>query len=621
MNKWPKSPYVGLSFYGPEDLPLFAGRDDDIRNCGTLLASYGTRTLVIHGLTGCGKSSFLRAGLIPLMEQQGVGFNFLKDEGQNYQAIFIRCTHSPLSQISDYLYHFAQTDFTYRSPDGLEKVNLKSVLSGARSEQEFREICQGKDGLLDVMLKLSERLPTTLVLVLDQAEEVITLFSHEREEQRRDKRNFFDFLNDFNGSTVDIKLIIALRTEYYGRFFYEMQYGYTTQSDVKQYLLEDLTLQNLMAAIERPTLKKEVGVFSIPYEQYQFEYQGNLTKKIAGDLFKAKQRGGVLPLMQIVCRSLYEKAKENRGLPLTLKEQDYIDLGGVEGRIEAHITNAIEKSLRGQVSQSDMEMEIQKWRRTLCSLADNQEDGSVTTRVLPPETIKEKAKAEDISVDFSRVLEILVSPDLLILRKVPMLNEATGEKMEWFSLGHDTLGLSLLQWRIKDNEAKARKLAERRAKIMRLSALVGGAFAFIGIFGGIFEYYARSSEQKLAITQKANRLVSAARIEAPRNYSLGLLLAIEALRIQQAATIELEISPKNQLSTILARTPKKVEIPELPYGFSKRTVTENSILLCCTLEESFLHVDLKTGKSQSKTSTNPDIYRPWFGINGSKIFF
>jgi hypothetical protein len=60
---WPTLPYKGLGYYAEEDASLFAGRDKDVVVCAAKLAEWKIRLLLLHGSTGCGKSSFLRAGL------------------------------------------------------------------------------------------------------------------------------------------------------------------------------------------------------------------------------------------------------------------------------------------------------------------------------------------------------------------------------------------------------------------------------------------------------------------------------------------------------------------------------------------------------------------------------
>jgi Novel STAND NTPase 1 len=75
---WPNNPYKGLSYYTPVDTGLFGARDRDVQLCAQLVAEEDLKVLLLHGTTGCGKSSFLRAGLIPYLESTVGGFQFLR---------------------------------------------------------------------------------------------------------------------------------------------------------------------------------------------------------------------------------------------------------------------------------------------------------------------------------------------------------------------------------------------------------------------------------------------------------------------------------------------------------------------------------------------------------------
>src|SRR5262249_48863828 len=77
--QWPAIPYKGLSFYTPEDATLFAGRHRDVRDCARLLTRDRTKVLLLQGRSGNGKSSFLRAGLIPYLESKVPVFSFLRE--------------------------------------------------------------------------------------------------------------------------------------------------------------------------------------------------------------------------------------------------------------------------------------------------------------------------------------------------------------------------------------------------------------------------------------------------------------------------------------------------------------------------------------------------------------
>src|SRR2546430_1797332 len=100
----PKTPYKGLMYYTAEDIALFAGRNEDFIRCATLIAEWKTRLLLLHGPTACGKSSFLRAGLIPRLEQARIGIQFARGGDEGAQVLFVRSTADPLASLADCVY-------------------------------------------------------------------------------------------------------------------------------------------------------------------------------------------------------------------------------------------------------------------------------------------------------------------------------------------------------------------------------------------------------------------------------------------------------------------------------------------------------------------------------------
>jgi WD40 repeat protein/transcriptional regulator with XRE-family HTH domain len=62
------SPYPGLESYQPEDAGHFHGRG---ALAATVLAGIGPRPLVLVGASGSGKSSLLRAGVVPVLRERG----------------------------------------------------------------------------------------------------------------------------------------------------------------------------------------------------------------------------------------------------------------------------------------------------------------------------------------------------------------------------------------------------------------------------------------------------------------------------------------------------------------------------------------------------------------------
>ena len=287
----PDAPYKGLLSFGEEDVALLAGRELDIRRCAGVLASPHAKTLLLHGKTGCGKSSFLKAGLIPTLEQRGFGFEFLKPTSvSEWTHIFIRCTDAPLERLAERVYLLAKAGYVRESPFGQDTIDLSEATKGL-SSTEFREQSRKPGMLADAVRILGEKLPVTLVLVLDQAEEVLTLRPGEQGEANR--RAFFEFLRDFNGSRVDAKLIIALRTEFYGRFFNAMSLDFGAgAADSKQYELGDLSKEDIIRAIKRPTETDVVPGYGVPFDKYKFSYDQGVAERIATDLVKSREARG-----------------------------------------------------------------------------------------------------------------------------------------------------------------------------------------------------------------------------------------------------------------------------------------------------------------------------------------
>ena len=490
----PDAPYKGLLSFGEGDVALLAGRELDIRRCAGVLASPHAKTLLLHGKTGCGKSSFLRAGLIPTLEQRGFGFEFLKSPSvTEWTHIFIRCTDAPLDRLAERVYLLATAGYLRESPFGQDTIDLSEATKGL-SSKEFREQSRKPGMLADAVRILGEKLPVTLVLVLDQAEEVLTLRPGEQGEVNR--RAFFEFLRDFNGGRIDAKLIIALRTEFYGRFFNAMSLDFGAgAADSKQYELGDLSKDDIVRAIERPTETTEVPGYGVPFDKYGFSYAKGVPERIATDLVKSREAGvsgGLLPLMQVTCKALYEDVLTTRQ-PRTVTLEHYEALGGIHGSIDRHIDASIERVIdtvkRGasptiaRTLQGLRGDEARMWHFVLAGLYSVADDGTVTTKLRSLEEIEGMAREIGTQLNVSAMLDALAVPEVGLLRRAKVL-EPTGE-VEKFSLGHDALGLSLQRWQTED-EGRLKAYRKRRVKRWANSFVLAGlviALALASYYG------------------------------------------------------------------------------------------------------------------------------------------
>src|SRR5512137_1046223 len=80
-----KSPYKFLDYYNPEDADLFFGRDKEIRQLEQKF--YNSHLLVLHGESGTGKTSLIRAGLMPRLPSEV------------YVPVYVRVLQEPLLAI------------------------------------------------------------------------------------------------------------------------------------------------------------------------------------------------------------------------------------------------------------------------------------------------------------------------------------------------------------------------------------------------------------------------------------------------------------------------------------------------------------------------------------------
>ncbi|WP_225877110.1 nSTAND1 domain-containing NTPase, partial [Streptomyces resistomycificus] len=147
-----RAPYRGLARYEPGDSDLFFGRDKQV---GELLELVRARRFAaVFGPSGSGKSSLLRAGLIPVLRQA---------QGTDRPAV------------------------------------IRVVTPGERPSRTHEEALVPKDGDLDTWV------------IVDQFEELFTL-CHDRAERDR----FLDLLLRARAPESRLRVAIAVRGDFYG---------------------------------------------------------------------------------------------------------------------------------------------------------------------------------------------------------------------------------------------------------------------------------------------------------------------------------------------------------------------------------------------------------------------
>ena len=269
----PDEPYRSLAFYDEKDRALFTGRDADVVRFAATLDLPDTRILILHGESGTGKSSFLRAGVIPYLEEECVGYRFFRRP--DGAVLIVQAAQDLVGQMAQALLDATTTTLHYDTPDGEpHTVNLRRVLDealGTPADYATLRAALRRDVhlLADVLARMAGRLPHALVLVLDQAEEVFTLAK--TSEEVASNAHGLRMLQRLVDLKADVKLIVSLRTEYYGRLLDHLRAGRRDLTGVRDDLLRDFSKSALIEAITRPTSETPLASGQpSPREKYGF---------------------------------------------------------------------------------------------------------------------------------------------------------------------------------------------------------------------------------------------------------------------------------------------------------------------------------------------------------------
>jgi WD40 repeat protein len=399
----PPHPYVSLSYYDAEHRALFAGRDHDVLRFAESLDAPDTRLLVLHGESGVGKSSFLRAGVIPYIENNCVGYHFLRDRSpapirhpgdqavavaparreDRSPIVFVRATSQPIAQLTQALCQYWSQPFTFDKPSGETSQfhvvarlgeawgrsglpeTLRHALAHPEDPETWRQAFEEDRTLLGRLLaELPNHLPFGIVLVLDQFEEVFTLAAGPEDCDR-----MLDLLRHLLGTTGDFKVILSLRTEYQGRLVDALRRGSRELRGMREYLLTDFSREQILAAVTRPTSSGPIRTpllhtAEVPAEHYHFSYAAGVPEAIADGVlglrdprggasatpasFVDRGRGSALPLVQVICTQLYDLVRR-RETPASkvIGTAELHQIGGIEYGLRNYVEDQVDGLVRG----------------------------------------------------------------------------------------------------------------------------------------------------------------------------------------------------------------------------------------------------------------------------------
>jgi WD40 repeat protein/class 3 adenylate cyclase len=290
-------PFKGLQYFEEADSDLFFGRE--LLTAKLVRRLQDTQFLsVVIGASGSGKSSLVRAGLIPALKKGSTLLDGTEPPAGStgWQVHILTPTAHPLEALA--------TELTRE---------LGSVVTTARL---IDDLAQEPRSLSLFLARSSAKRHT--VLVVDQFEELFTLCRDEFEREA-----FIDnLLNLVSPGQSSTTLIITLRADFYAHLaqYPELRDAVAQQQEY----IGPMTAEELRLAIEEPARRGH------------WEFEPGLVDLILRDV---GDEPGALPLLS---HALLETWKRRAGHTLTLK--GYADAGGVHGAI-AHTAESIYQNL------------------------------------------------------------------------------------------------------------------------------------------------------------------------------------------------------------------------------------------------------------------------------------
>jgi hypothetical protein len=502
----PAQPYRSLAYFDEADRALFTGRDADVVRFAATLDRPDTRIMVLQGESGIGKSSFLRAGVVPYLEQECIGYRFFRRPDGS--LLIIQPGKDLVGQLTQGLLDASAKPLSFDTPNGESlTVDLRSVLDEAigtaADYTTLRESLGGDFQLLAKILTwMAGRLPHALVLVLDQAEEVFTLARTTEEVAGRDLA--LRMLQRLVDVRADVKLIVSLRTEYYGRLLKHLRAGRRDLAGVRDDLLLDFSRSTLIEAITRPTSEAHLADGGpSPRDKYGFRYADGIPESIADGVLalRSENQDSVLPLVQVVCALLYNLVrKRSSSVDCTINPADLIEIGGVEGGLRSYVEDVMARVMGLNHHDRDA------FRALMEDLYVCQNDGTLTTWLKPHEEVEDQWKQttstafEDVFAT-ARANRLLRGDELRIEGNTPR---------RYIRLGHDALARVADSWR--QERITTRSVVHEVARVVmtyditcQLSNQHDGVEVIWSSRGGFFRPYVITGDELTKLSQAAEQ--------------------------------------------------------------------------------------------------------------------
>ncbi|HEY3887017.1 MAG TPA: hypothetical protein VGL73_00480 [Caulobacteraceae bacterium] len=360
------SPYRRLESFDPSHAEVFFGRRRAIRQVIARLqtrALDGCAFLVVVGMSGAGKSSMVKAGVVPWLTKA-----FIPSDVDEWRHCILRCDlilDDPALSVAralsdaDCLPELGEGD--YGEPETFAKLIREAPSSAAApiaaALRRAGEAMRGKK-------KLDHVAKVQLVVVFDQLEALLL--------GPAASRDLLVPLMDAMARSGAIAVIATLRSDYYPEF--QANPGLMAlKTDGASFDLAPPNVLEINEIIEWPARAAGLGL------------QQDGEQDLAALLNKAAAKPGSLPLLEFTLASLFD-GRDQKSDTLLLKT--YEELGGLEGAI------AVEAERLVSALPAPLQAALPDLLLALVEVDETKGGASASARTLPRAMLKDPDQIE-----------------------------------------------------------------------------------------------------------------------------------------------------------------------------------------------------------------------------------
>jgi DNA-binding SARP family transcriptional activator/energy-coupling factor transporter ATP-binding protein EcfA2 len=271
-----ENPYKGLQAFQEQDSENFFGRESFVADLVLRLKSSAdeSKFLALVGPSGSGKSSIIKAGLIPVLRRES------HDHAESWVIAEMVPGFQPLEELAAAL----------------------SKVSATPQAEVLAQLRRSENGLLQAAQGIFDNQDERLLLIIDQFEELFTLV-----EDEPTRKLFLDNLQTAATAPASpVYVLISLRADFYDRPMLYPDFGNLVFNNHVAVLA--LTPDELERAIVRPAAR--IGV------SFEPGLEATIISEVA-------EQPGMLPLLQYALTELYIHRQER-----TLTLAAYREMGG-----------------------------------------------------------------------------------------------------------------------------------------------------------------------------------------------------------------------------------------------------------------------------------------------------